>query len=68
MAREPFATRLTCIWIGGFFFWMLKGFKGEISGELIVGKESRNMWVGYLLTITTLILFVYFVFIRPAQG
>ncbi|RPE12159.1 hypothetical protein EGT74_00960 [Chitinophaga lutea] len=59
MAREPFAARLTNIWIGGFFFWMLKGFSGKFADELAAEKERRNLRTGYLLSLIALILLFY---------
>jgi hypothetical protein len=51
MAREPFAAKLTSIWIGGFFFWIIKGFKGSISEQYTKECENRNVWVGYIITL-----------------
>ncbi|WP_262921813.1 hypothetical protein [Flavobacterium amniphilum] len=42
MAKEPFAVKLTCIWTGGFFFWILKGFKGKLTHQFAEEHESRN--------------------------
>lgn len=57
MAKEPFAAKLTSIWIGGFFFWILKGFKGNISEQYTKEYESRNVWVGYIITL----LFAFYI-------
>lgn len=51
MAREPFVAKLTSIWIGGFFFWIIKGFKGDISDQFRKEHESRNVWLGYFITL-----------------
>ncbi|MCL9806219.1 hypothetical protein NAT51_11845 [Flavobacterium amniphilum] len=51
MAKEPFAVKLTCIWTGGFFFWVLKGFKGKLIDQLADGYESRNAWTGYFISL-----------------
>ena len=51
MAREPFVAKLTSIWIGGFFFWLVKKFKGNISEQFIKEYESRNVWIGYVITL-----------------
>lgn len=56
MAKEPFAAYLTCLWTGGFFFWMIKGFKGPFSAMLTEEKRKRNFRVGYLLLTLGLIL------------
>ena len=58
MAREPFAAKLTSIWIGGFIFWILKGFKGSISEQYTKEYESRNVWVGYAITLLIAIGYV----------
>jgi hypothetical protein len=63
MAKEPFAARLTSIWLGAIFFWMLKGFKGKLSEE-ISNNETRNMWAGYIISLVALLLLVYHFFIR----
>lgn len=63
MAREPFSARLTCIWAGAFFFFMLTGFRGGIRKQLNTGYENRNFWAGYLLSLlllTTIICGVFF--------
>jgi len=49
MAKEPFAAQLTSIWIGGFFFWILKGFKGKLVNQCNSEFEKRNLWTGYIL-------------------
>ena len=51
MAREPFAAKLTSIWIGGFSFWIMKGFKGNINEQFRKEHENRNVWVGYVITL-----------------
>ncbi|WP_347065410.1 hypothetical protein [Flavobacterium sp. WV_118_3] len=40
MAREPFAAKLTSLWIGGFFFWILKGFKGKLTDQFVPEYEG----------------------------
>lgn len=51
MANEPFAAKLTSLWIGGFFFWILKGFSGKLTDQFAPEYENRNVWVGYIITI-----------------
>jgi hypothetical protein len=51
LAKEPFAAKLTSIWIGGFFFWILKGFKGSLNNQYSEEYQSRNVWTGHLLTL-----------------
>lgn len=64
MAREPFASRLTSIWIGGFFYWLLKGFKGEFESQLNDKYEERNLWTGYIISFVAILLLVYILFIK----
>ncbi len=59
MAREPFAAKLTSIWIGGFFFWIMKGFKGNINEQFMKEYENRNVWVGYVITLIFIIIIGY---------
>jgi hypothetical protein len=59
MAREPFAAKLTSIWIGGFFFWILKGFKGKLADQFNTEYDSRNVWLGYVITIIAVCILVY---------
>lgn len=59
MAREPFAAKLTSIWIGGFFFWIKKGFKGNINEQFMKEYENRNFWAGYFITFIFAIVFGY---------
>lgn len=61
MAREPFAAKLTSIWIGGFFFWIIKGFKGNISKQFTEEYENRNVWVGYIITLLVACAVGYFI-------
>ncbi len=67
MAREPFAARLTCIWIGALFFFMIRGFSGKFSDQLRKEKESKNLWTGYLITLLALVAVIYFVFVKPSM-
>ena len=62
MAREPFAAKLTSIWIGGFFFWIVKGFKGKLKDQFLKQYEDRNIWVGYIITIIFMMFMLYLVF------
>ena len=59
MAKEPFAAKLTSLWIGGFFFWILKGFKGKLINQFSNEYENRNVWVGYIITLIVIVLVVY---------
>jgi hypothetical protein len=34
MAKEPFTAKLTSVWIGGLFYWALKGFSGKFTNQL----------------------------------
>ena len=61
MAREPFAALLTTIWIGGLFFWLMKGFKGKLDDELTELKKKRNMATGYIIQVIGLIGALYII-------
>jgi hypothetical protein len=60
MAKEPFASKLTSIWIGGFFFWIMKGFRGKLIDQYDEKYENRNVWTGYFITLILIIIVVYF--------
>jgi hypothetical protein len=64
MAREPFAARLTTIWIGGAFFWLIKGFQSKYYDEIADKYNLRNMIAGYIIQIIALAGLVYFLFIK----
>lgn len=64
MAREPFAAKLTSIWIGGFFFWILKGFSGKFTDQIVPEYQNRNVWAGYLISIIVVCIAVYLFFLR----
>lgn len=59
MAKESFAARLTSIWVGAIFFWILKGFRGKLSEE-IINNETRNVWAGYIISLVILVLLIYY--------
>ncbi len=60
MANEPFAAKLTSLWIGGFFFWIIKEFRGKLIDQYEEKYESRNVWTGYLITLISIGIIVYF--------
>lgn len=60
MAKETFAAKLTSICIGGFFFWIIKGFKGRLTEQFIEKHENRNLWFGYIITLILSGLIFYF--------
>lgn len=64
MAKEPFAARLTTIWIGGLFFWMLKLFRGSFSEQISEKFEKRNLLVGYISQLLALGCIIYFLFFK----
>lgn len=59
MAKEPFEAKLESIWIGGFFFWIIKGFKGKLTDQYIEEFEKRNIWTGYIITLIFIGMIVY---------
>ena len=60
MAKEPFATELTTLWIGGFFFWIIKGFRGKLIEQYEKEYEKRNICTGYFITLIAIGYIVYF--------
>lgn len=60
MAKEPFAATLTSLWIGGFFFWIIKGFRGKLIEQYGKEYEKRNIWTGYFITLIAIGFIVYF--------
>ncbi|RXR17345.1 hypothetical protein EQG63_11185 [Flavobacterium amnicola] len=64
MAKEPFAAKLTSLWIGGFLFWILKGFSGKLTDQIVPEYQNRNVWVGYLISIIAVCIAVYFIFFK----
>ncbi|PIF33557.1 hypothetical protein CLU81_4174 [Flavobacterium sp. 9] len=60
MAKEPFAEQLTSIWIGGFFFWILKGFTGKLVDQYNTEFDKRNLWAGYILQLFFVGILVFF--------
>jgi len=68
MNSEPFAARLTSIWIGGFFFWTLSGFRGQFSEIISEKYEKRNMWMGYIIQLSAIISIIYFAIVRSINN
>ncbi len=62
MAKEPFVAKLTSLWIGGFFFWIINGFKGKLINQYREKNENRNVWTGYFITVIAPCVLVYFLF------
>jgi hypothetical protein len=63
MAKEPFAAKLTSLWIGGFFFWIIKGFRGRLIAQYEEKYEDRNIWMGYFISLIAVCLIVCFLVI-----
>ena len=61
MARELFAEKLTSKWIGGAFYWLLKGFKGKYSDLLIEKYDKKNIWTGYIINVIFFLSIIAFV-------
>lgn len=59
MARAPMVPGFPLIWLGGVFYWVLRGFKGSLSDQLREKFDSRNLWTGYLLGMMVLLFYVY---------
>lgn len=62
MAKEPFAAKLESVWVGGFFFWIIKGFKGKLNNQYNKEFEKRNIWTGYIITLIFIGIIVYLMF------
>ncbi|MDD5152352.1 MAG: hypothetical protein PHC28_18060 [Flavobacterium sp.] len=62
MAKEPFAAKLTTLWMGGLFFWVIKGFRGNINNQLIQEFESRNLWTGYIISVIFILTILYVIY------
>jgi uncharacterized membrane protein len=60
MVNEPYAAKITSLWIGGFFFWIINGFKGKLINQYEEKYESRNVWTGYFITLIAMGILVYF--------
>ncbi|WP_428231619.1 hypothetical protein [Flavobacterium sp.] len=61
MAKEPFAAQLTSLWIGAFFFWMIKGFRGKLSDQFILQFEKRNIWIGYCIQLFFIVIIINYI-------
>ena len=62
MENEPTAPYLLCVWIGGFFYWILKGFSGKYVDQLKDELRSRNFWTGYVISMILVAAVVYVVY------
>lgn len=60
MAKEPFVAKLTSLWIGGFFFWIINGFRGKLINQFNDERENRNVCAGYFITLIATCVLVYF--------
>lgn len=68
MAKEPFAARLTCLWIGAFFYWVLHGFRGGLRRQINSKYDNRNMWTGYIIMLIIVGIWVKIVLIDHLGG
>lgn len=60
MAKEPFVAKFTSLWIGGLFFWIIKGFRGKLINQYEEKYEVRNLWTGYFISLLAMCVLVYF--------
>ncbi len=60
MSKEPFAAKHTSLRIGGFFYWIIKGFKGKLINQYGEKYDNRNIWTGYFITLILNGIVVYF--------
>lgn len=51
---------LTPIWIGGLFYWIIKGFKGKLEDQLNDKYDTRNFWTGCVNHIIACVSYLYF--------
>jgi hypothetical protein len=63
MARDPFAAKLSSIWIGAIFFWIIKGFRNKLNEQFSKQYEKRNFVAGYIIQVMILI-FVMYLFVK----
>jgi hypothetical protein len=59
MANRTYSARLTSIWIGGLFYWIITGFKGTFDKQFIEKYENRNFWTGFALTMLVLVVVIF---------
>jgi hypothetical protein len=64
MAKEPFTAILTSEWIGGLFYWVLKGFTGKFTDQLTDNYKNRNFVTGYAIYISASIGLLYIIFVK----
>jgi len=64
MAKEPFAAKLSAMWLGALFFWIFTGFSKKYTDLLSKKYETRNLITGYILTITFFLILIYFAYIK----
>ncbi|MBF2709501.1 hypothetical protein [Flavobacterium soyangense] len=60
MAKEPYAAKLTLLWIGGFFFWIIKGYRGKLIDQYEEKYENGNVWTGCFITLMAMCTLVCF--------
>jgi hypothetical protein len=64
MADEIGTEVLIAEYTGAFFFWMIKGFKGKLSTQLIDKNYKRNLYTGYIINLAVFISIIVFFFIH----
>jgi hypothetical protein len=64
MPHEVQSAKDISNWIGGFFFWVIKGFKGRLSDYYSEQTQKRNVLIGYIIQVIILITCVYFFLVR----
>jgi hypothetical protein len=54
-------------WIGGFIFWMLKGFSGKYKDQLVEKYLTRNVWTSYTLQLVIVGAIIYCTILEHKQ-
>ncbi|MCJ8209898.1 hypothetical protein MUY27_09270 [Mucilaginibacter sp. RS28] len=61
MSDGLFSSYYSSKWLGAFFFWTVKGFRGGCKDYNIEKYALRNAWTGYvLMLIVAVLLYVVF--------
>jgi hypothetical protein len=63
MGDKPIAF-LIPMFVGGFVFWLLSGFRGKYGDHLTDEKKGRNFWMGYVICMTLIVIILYTIYHR----
>ena len=62
MANDSLMHAMLSNWVGAFFYWMINGFKGKYQVQISEEKVKRNIWTGYVIILSTIILVIISIF------